>query len=201
MPEADTSIQVTPGTTATVAVERIGAKLYQAIVMADAYGQIIGARNTYVVSDRRTVGAANARYLTLYNDTTATFVEVMRATISTSTTAAVTGLPRLIYLSRISIKSGGTLATPVALNTASPSFPIPRIKAYRMATGSTAIGTPLALSAYNPEETGPSQTIEIYNAYNEEPILLRGQQGIMIQQDGTAILGLVSACICFRVRP
>ena len=201
MPEADTSVQVTPGTTATVAFERVGTKLYQAVVMADGYGQVIGARNTYVVSDRRTVGVADARYLTLYNDSASTFVEVLKASISASTSAAVTGLPRLIYFSRISIKSGGTLATPVALNTASPAAPLPRIKAYRMATGSTVIGTPLALAAFNPEETGPSQTIEIFNAQNAEPIRLGDNEGIMIQQDGTAILGLVSTTIMFRVRP
>ena len=201
MPEADTSIQVTPGTTATVAVERVGAKLYQTVMFADAYGQVVGSRNTYVASDRRTVAAANAWYLSLYNDTSSTFVEVTKVCISQSTSAAVTGLPRAFYLYRISIKSGGANATFAEYDTSSPGPTLARIKAARRPTAATTVGPPLAVCALNPEESGGPNWVELFNAAGEEPILLRGQQGVGIQQDGTAVTGLMSSYIVFRVRP
>ena len=53
----------------------------------------------------------------------------------------------------------------------------------------------------NPEETGGPNWVELFNAAGEEPILLRGQEGVGIQQDATAVTGLMSSYIVFRVRP
>src|SRR3990167_8308447 len=200
MPEADTSIQVTPGTTATVAVERVGAKLYQAVMFADAYGQVVGSRNIYVASDRRTVSAANAWYLSLYNDTTSTFVEVTKVCISQSTSAAVTGLPRLFYLFRISIKSGGANATFAEYDTSSPGPTLARIKAARRPTSATTNGPPLTNKTINTGETSNNVMSLIFNS-TEDPIVLRSGEGIGVQQDapGTQqIRGLRSSYIVFR---
>src|SRR3990167_202309 len=204
MPTPDTSILVTPGTTGTVAFERVGSLLYQTVMETDGYGQTIGNRDTYVASDRRTVSTVpNVWYITLMNDTSSTFVEVTKVCISQSTSTApspVLPRSRSIYLFRISAKSGGANATFAEDDTASPGPTVARIKAARRPTSATTNGPPLAVCSLSTHEAGGPNYVEIFNAAREDPILLRGQQGIGIQQDGTVVTGLVSSYIVFRVR-
>ena len=202
MPTPDTSILVTPGTTGTVAFERVGPLLYQTVMATDGYGRIIGNRDTYVASDRRTVATTNAWYITLMNDTTTTFVEVSKVCISASTSSApsIQGKPRIVNLFRISAKNGGANATFSEYDTASPGPTLARIKAARRPTSATTSGPPLASITLNTGEGSLGNVTGILFNSTEDPILLRGQQGIGIQQDGTVVTGLVSSYIVFRVR-
>ena len=204
MPTPDTSILVTPGTTGTVAFERVGPLLYQTVMATDGYGHIIGNRDTYVASDRRTVSLNNAWYITLMNDTSSTFVEVTKVCISASTSAVPAPVfqarSRSICLYRISAKTGGANATFAEYDTSSPGPTLARIKAARRPTSATTNGPPLAVCSLNTHETSGPNYVEIFNAAREDPILLRGQEGIGIQQLDTAIVGVVSSYIVFRVR-
>jgi len=204
MPTPDASILVTPGTTGTVAFERVGPSLYQAVMMTDGYGQIIGKRDTYVASDRRTVATANAWYITLMNDTTNTFVDVSKVCISASTSSepSIVGKPRIVNLFRISAKSGGANATFSEYDTSSPGPTLARIKAARRPTSATTNGPPLASRTINTGETSNNTSALLFNS-TEDPIVLRNGQGIGVQQDvpGTQeIRGLRSTYIVFRVR-
>lgn len=203
-PEADSSILVTPGTTATVAYEAINGKLYETQIFADAYGELQGGRKTYAVSDRQTRSTANAWYLTLYNDSTSTFIEVTNVLITHSTSANLTGAPpRLFSIYRISIKNGGTNASFSTFDTANTNV-IPRIKAARRPTSATIIGTPIAALCLGPLHSGGNSFVALFpQRPTTEPILLRPQQGIGIQGDGVAStnMGLISTMIYFRVRP
>src|SRR3990167_11391724 len=204
MPTPDTSILVTPGTTGTVAFERVGNLLYQTVMATDGYGRIIGNRDTYVASDRRTVATTNAWYITLMNDTTTTFVEVSKVCISASTSSApsIQGKPRIVNLFRISAKSGGANATFSEYDTASPGPTIARIKDARRPSSATTNGPPLASKTINTGEAGQNTMALIFNS-TEDPIILRSGEGIGVQQDapGTQqIRGLRSTYIVFRVR-
>ena len=211
MPEADTSIQVTPGTTGTVAFERINDKLYQTVNMVDGWGQIIGARDAWAVSDRRTEATASRWYLALYNDSSATTVEVFDAAICYATTVD-SGISRsaVFFLFRISVKRGGTNATPVAFNTASPALP-PRIKAARMLTAATVSGAPLGYVSFanrvggigssDKQKPYPLGALHFFQP-DGEPILLRAQEGVAIQQweNSSGFYGKMNTYFYFRVR-
>src|SRR3990172_4212461 len=187
MPTPDTSILVTPGTTGTVAFERVGSLLYQTVMETDGYGQTIGNRDTYVASDRRTVSTVpNVWYITLMNDTSSTFVEVTKVCISQSTSTApspVLPRSRSIYLFRISIKRGGANATFAEYDTASPGPTLARIKAARRPTSATTNGPPLASITANTGETGLTNVTSILFNSTEDPIVLRNGEGVGVQQD------------------
>jgi hypothetical protein len=195
-----------------VAFERINDRLYQAAVYADQNGEVIGSRNAWAVSDRRTEATATRWYLALYNDSTATFVDVFDAGICYATTVD-SGISRsaVFFAYRISVKRGGTNATPVAFNTASPALP-PRIKAARMLTAATVIGAPLGYVSFG-NRTGGSGSVRVQRPQPlgalhffqyplEEPIVLRGQEGIAIQQwtNTSGFQGTMNTYFHFRVR-
>ena len=196
------SILVTPGTGATVATELISAKEYQVIMVADGFGHIIGGRDVYVASALAMAKAASKNYLTVFNATgSAKTVEIVYASVITSLTAAVTGLARGYRLFRITAHSVGTLITPVKLKSSSPALPA-EITARKDGVTMTVSGDPLGIGVTNEEETG-SAGMEA-NLFDEckigEPIICAVGEGIGIQQDATAGVGVLNAFIYFRVR-
>ena len=180
----DTTVQVTPGTTASFAIERAKGVLFQPIMQASAYGDLIGKRDAYVVNAKRVLGAANRWLLTLMNDAASTFVEVSKVWVSQASSAAITGLPVEFNMHRITFRTGGALSTAVALDTASPSLAAPqiRIRARQFSTSATSAGE-ISTVVINPEETaGPSMTREMFDERDcGEPLLLRQGQGVGVQ--------------------
>jgi hypothetical protein len=203
MPLPDSSILVTPGTTATVATEVVAGKHYQVDILADAYGHLIGGRDTYVASDVDVVKAASKRYLSVFNDSTSTTIEVTRAIVSTSTSAAVTGLTRSYRLWRITAQSGGSIVTPQKLKTSSATPSAPRIRCRQRLTAATTTGVALGFATVYEEETGGGEEQCVLFDEREvgEPIILVQGEGVMIQQDSQAAgTGLLSSAIYFRLR-
>lgn len=198
------SILVTPGSGATVATESVSSKEYQVIMRADAYGHIIGARDAYVASAVAMSKSASKVYLTLFNADASLVVEVALVVVCQELTAAVTGLVRGYRLFRTTstAPSAGTSLTPVRLRTAGTALDAD-ITARSNGVTATASGDPLGIAGVGEEETGSGGAgphIMFSEQLVGEPIILTQNEGVMIQQDGTAGTGLLSAAIYFRMR-
>jgi len=204
MPFPDTTVQVTPGTSASFAIERIKGTLFQPTLQADGYGEIIGRRDTYVVSDRRTYApGANAWLLILRNDATATFVEVSHVSVTMGSSVAITGLPTNFKLQRVTFKTGGTLATAIRFDTNSPDLAGQiRIRATRRPSSATTAGA-ITTGWINPEETVFVGNNVLFSERDHgEPILLRNGQGIGVQTGNVAPVATlaIDTKMVFRTR-
>lgn len=209
MAQANDSITVTPGAGATVATELINSKEYQAIVLADAKGQIIGGRETFVATDDTglAAAAASSTLLSVFNASATHSLEIVHVYV-TALSGAVTGLIRNYRLHRITanITAGGTAVTPVAFDsshslTASVTVNRQTAAATPM-TGHTISGVSMARASRYEEETGGGDARSVLfteQDYNE-PIVCRQNQGVIIVQDAAAALGTVFATIVFRQR-
>lgn len=203
MAQANDSILVTPGSGATVATEMINSKEHQVIVRADAYGHIIGARDTFVFSAAAMAKSASKNYMTLWNGDGALFAELVYAQVNQELTVAVTGLVRGVRLHRITAApSAGTTLTAVKLRTAGTALDAD-IVGRKDGVTATAVGDPVGIAGVGEEETGAAGAAP-HILYSEllygEPLILAPSEGCVILQDSTAGTGLLSALMVFRQR-
>jgi hypothetical protein len=147
----------------------------------------------YVVAVSASAVSANKHHLTLWNGSTYR-IRVLGIMVSMHTTGAVSGFIMQFIVYRASAVSGGTQ---LAIDKLDPDDPDPprNIVALTGATV-TVTGSPLAIFALNPEETGAFPWI-----YFEppKPIIINPNTGLTIQQYGTAGVGLFNAVIYFSV--
>lgn len=201
---AGDSILVTPGAGAVVATETISSKEHQVIMLADAYGHIIGGRDVYVFSAVAMAKAASKIYLTLFNADAALKVDIALILINQELTAAVTGLVRGMRLFRTTstAPSAGTALTAVKLKSASPALDVD-ITGRGNGVTATASGDAIGIAGVGEEETGAggagSHVLFSEQAVGE-PIVLSQNEGVMVAQDSTAGTGLLSALVFFRPR-
>lgn len=144
--------------------------------------------------------AANKVHLALWNGSgSRRTIRIRNITVSTETTAAVTGFQMGIRVNRItSAPSGGTAVTIAKLDSSNPDLPA-QITA---STGpSVTLGPLLMAAGINPEETGgPGYTAPLYVCREDEQcITLREGEGIAVSQYGTAGVGLVDVFVIFEV--
>jgi hypothetical protein len=151
--------------------------------------------------------AASRNYLTLFNDDAALIVDVLGVWVAQELTAAVTGLCRgyRLFRSNTTTPSGGTLTTPVRLDTTSSTLDADITCRVSSGSGVTATVSGDALSGIGigEEETGAAGASRIWLWNWREiglPIVLRENEGIIVQQDGTAGTGVLSAGVIFRQR-
>lgn len=112
---ADSSIAVTPGSGATVATELIGAKDYQAVVLADHLGHVRGSRPAYFLNipSQVHVNAANTVHWDLFNADPTLKVRVLSIFQIPDIVTAVTGVAFAWTLGRTTaVGTGGTALTP-----------------------------------------------------------------------------------------
>lgn len=201
------SILVTPGSGATVATHAVSSKEYQVVVLADAAGQLIDDPvGVFATAGLAMAKAASRNYLTLFNGDASLVVDVLGVYVSQEATAAVTGLVRGYRLFRTTstAPTGGTLQTPAKLDTTTGALDADI--AARVSSGSgvtaTASGDALAAVGVGEEETGSGGGRHwLWNWKIEgAPIVLRQNEGVVVQQDATTGTGLVSAGVIFRVR-
>lgn len=198
------SILVTPGSGATVATEAVSAKEYQVVMRADAYGHIIGGRDVYVTSGVAMSKSATKNYLSLFNADATKVIEVVYAAVSQEATAAVTGLVRgyRLFRTTATAPSAGTSVTPSLLRSAGTALDSDVTSRKDGLTAATS-GDPLGIAGVGEEETGAAGAaphILFSELFIGEPIVLTQNEGVVIQQDGTAGTGLLSAIMYFRQR-
>jgi len=152
---------------------------------------------SYVVSALAMAKSASKNYLSLLNEG-ALAVDVVGVKISQELTAAVTGFVRGYRLFRTTAHSAGSLVTPITLDTNYPNLP-GTITARSNGLSASVVGVPVGVAALTEDEAAGSSDAWLLDPWLE-PITLRQNKGIVIQQDGAAGLGLLSAVIYFNVR-
>lgn len=210
MPKPNDSIAITAGTGTTVATHTVSSKEYQAIMIADAAGYLIDdPTDCFASCGLAMAKAASRNYLTLFNndDASGRVVDVLGVWLGQELTAAVTGLVRgyRLYRSNTTTPSGGTLNTPVKLDTGSGALDAD--VEVRVSSGSgvtaTVSGEAIAAIGIAEEETGGGGSSRIW-LWNWKEIgmslVLRPDEGIIVQQDSTAGTGLISVGVVFRIR-
>jgi len=200
------SILVTPGSGATVATHLVSSKEYQALVLCDAAGHIIDdPGGVYIASTLAMAKGASRNYLSLHNGDGALIVDVLGIWVAQEQTGAVTGLVRGYRLFRTngSAHSGGTLNTPVKLDTASGALDADITVRSNNQTV-TSSGEALMGAGVSEEETGGAGATGKIWLWNRTEmgftLPVRPGEGVMVQQDSTAGTGVLSAGIIFRVR-
>lgn len=213
MPTPNDSIAVTPGTGVDVATQLVGSKEYQAVMVADAAGQLINDPTDVFVSIGLAMAkAASRNYHFLWNGDASKVVDILGAFVQQESTAAVIGLIRGYRLYRVTGFDGamttGTAQTPEPLDTASAALDAD-IDCWisggsGIADTSLSIASnPLSALGISEEETGAAGAARtwLWNV-NEMgfAIPVRPSEGLIIQQDATAGTGLISTGMIFRVR-
>lgn len=142
--------------------------------------------------------SASKNYLSLFNAHASLVVEVYSVKITQELTAAVTGFKRGYRLFRISAHSAGTTVTPDKLDSNYPDM-ASAITARANGQSATLVGSAVSIASLNEDETASGSSEYLLDP-TMEPIRLRQNQGVLIQQDATAGVGLLSAVMHFQVR-
>lgn len=198
------SILVTPGTGATVATHLVSAKEYQVYMEADNLGHIKGSRDGFLCFFTPATNADARRVADLFNADATAVVRVQGIwTIPTFT--AITGVGIGFGLKRTTtVGTGGTAMTPRPLDTTFGALD-PDITARAGATGGATVGYVYWQTYYNHDEThtggAVAPYINLFPVISDKvvEIVLRQNQGILIQQDMAVTVGLTGALMYFTV--
>ncbi len=115
MAQPNDSILVTPGSGATVATHTKNSKEHQVIIGADAFGELHGTQETWIVQTGNQVNVAAARttHLDLFNASGSGKKIRVKGIFIVPTLAAVTGVGLTWELIRTSaVGTGGSTLTP-----------------------------------------------------------------------------------------
>jgi hypothetical protein len=147
--------------------------------------------------------AASKHHLVIYNGTgSGKTIDILEVKVSIGSTAAVTGIGGQEYLlyRTTTAGAGGTAVTPNKMDTTNADLPA-AITIQTAPTTAPTLSTLVAVGRLNPEETGADVNTIIYKQeIHEQPLTLSEEQGITVQQYGTAGVGTLDVTIKFRVR-
>lgn len=198
------SILVTPGSGATVATHLASGKEYQVVMEADALGHIKGSRDGFLCSFTPATNAANRRVADLFNADATAIVRIQGIWIQPTLTA-ITGVNIAFATKRTSaVGTGGTAETPRPLDTTQAALDADITARSGATGGATEVYTYLTQYFLNDETNAPAGLISLINQLpilgdKVVEIVLRQNQGILIQQVVTATVGLTGALIYFVV--
>ncbi len=214
MTTANDSINVTPGTGASVATHLIGGKEHQATVDIDEYGHITGTAPAYVLYLPSTAAGANKVYFDLFNATgSGKTLRVKSVEVIKDGSVSVTGTLSLkLYLTRTSaIGTGGTAATAESasltapglnkMNPANASLPA-GVTARAAPTGGATAGAVIGETHIFPEETNASSyeyiDFLIAEAADIQPLFVPENTGIRVVQGSVASVGNTGFNVIFE---
>lgn len=199
------SILVTPGSGATVATHSVSSKEYQVVMQADAAGNLIDDPvGVYAASTVAMAKSASKNYISIFNADASLVVDVLHVWVAQELTAAVTGLVRgyRLYRTTSTAHSAGTSNTPVKLDTTTGTLDAD-ITVRSNGQTVTSSGEAITALGVAEEETGAGGASNMW-MWNWKlfgtSLVLRQNEGVMVQQDGTAGTGVLSAGVIFRVR-
>ena len=198
------SVIVTPGVGATVATHLVSGKEYQVVMEADDLGHIKGSRDGFLAYFTPATNAANRRVADLFNADATAIVRVQGLWLIPTLTA-ITGVNIGFGIKRTSaVGTGGTTQTPGKLDESQANLNA-NITARSGATGgATVVYTYFQCFLFN-DETNAGAGIVAYQ--NQLPVIgdkvveivLRQNQGLLVQQDVSATVGLTGALLYFVV--
>lgn len=213
---ADGSIAVTAGSGGgEIAVETIGSVEYQAVMIADYLGHLIGSKPIYVINipSQVHVAVANTVHWDLFNADASLLVRVLSIKhIPDMVTAVATGVAFNWLLERTTaVGTGGTTLTPWLPDLNQTALDAD-ITARSKPTGGATASTDLVNYQLHGEETNTGTIVAaslggqelvpepLRNPFNPQGILLRGTaQGIRCVQVTNSSLGNSGWLIAFSV--
>ena len=204
---ANDSILVTPGSGATVATHTAGGKEHQAIVIADASGQLIGSKPTFTVASQNSANVAAARttHFDLFNASGSGVILRVQSVLIIPTLAAVTGVGLTWEIIRTNtVGTGGTVRTPVTLDTANAALPGTVTARSKPTAGAATLATLFYPNGSSEETTPYAGLASILNNIPElreeaQPIVLREGQGLKVDQTTNSAVGSSNIVITFTV--
>jgi len=211
MTQANDSIVVTPGTGATVATHLVNSKEYQVVMEADHVGHIKGTREGFLALYPTNVANINARRIAeIFNNDTAAIVRIRGIWILNAWNSGTlsTGANITIGIKRTTVAStpsGGTTITPQKLDTSQANINANILLSVGFTTNvPTTSYTYLSCSYHHDDHLGVASGISMLNqlpviADEVIEIILRTDEGILIQQDLTNTVGFTGALIYFVV--
>lgn len=199
------SVLVTPGVGATVATHLVSGKEYQVMMEADALGHIKGSRADFLVFFTPATNAANRRVGDLFNaDATGVVVRVQGIWIMPTLTG-ITGVQIGFGIKRTSaVGTGGTVVTPRPLDTTYAALDADITARAGATGGATAVYTYFQQHFFNDETNAGAGIVGLVNCLpvisdKTVEIVLRQNEGLLIQQDVSATVGLTGALVYFVV--
>lgn len=216
MPQANDSINVTPGTGAVVATQLVNGKEYQVVCIADETGQIEGSNPRYrLVVPAQAVGA-NKVYCDLFNATgSGKVMKILSVFAYTDNDTAVTGtLGVEVALTRTTavgtggtaaVNDGTTLTAPTITRFDTEDAVVPaQVSARSAPTGGATAGAYLGSRWLFTEETNAASAIAgtagadlIRN--EGAKLMVRENSGIRVLQGGVASVGNIAIEINFAL--
>ena len=192
---AGDSIEVTPGTGATVATHTVSGKEHQVVMIANANGHLADTLPTYYWYRTNTAGAQNQRTLDIFNASGSGVIVRIRKMFIQHDMSAVTGVGHKFDIIRTTaVGTGGTTITAGKADTANAALPA-QVTARFNATGGATEGGVLFSASVDPEETRPSAGIMgminwIPEGPNIQEIVLREGEGLLLKQITNSTVGV-----------
>lgn len=199
------SITVTPGSGTEVATQTIGSKEHQVVMLADYDGTLYGTEPTFILQTANTahVAAARTTLFDLFNASGSNISLKIWGIFVIPTLVAVTGVGQTYELIRTSaVGTGGTTRTPVKVDTTMDDLPA-QVTARVKPTGGATTSQILQYINGSSEETNPYAALASvlnhvgWTAGRVQPITLRGDEGIKIDQTTNSSVGSVNIGVIF----
>jgi len=155
---------------------------------------------TYSACVAASAVAANKHHLVIFNGSTS-IIRIIKIYLFPEQTATVTGYNMGYRLYRTtSAGAGGTSITVNKMDTTDPDLPSGVI-VWTNPTTAPALSTLVSVASVNPEESGGAGYPSILYWWMpwEKPLTLRQNEGITVQQYGTAGVGLLNVVAVFQV--
>ena len=216
MTRANDSVEVTPGSGATVATHLVNSKEYQVVMVADDLGHIAGSRPVYFwnIPSQVHVAAATTVHWDMFNADASLVVRVQSIQQLPNINTAVTGVATDWQLIRTtSVGTGGSALTVVLADTAQTALDAD-ITARSKPTGGAASGVTLRSYTIHSEETNAAtQMMHMMMAggiadlipltlrpeHSGEGIVLRQNEGLKCVQATNSSAGNTGWLITFTV--
>lgn len=202
---ANDSVLVTPGAGATVATHLAGGKEHQVVMLADPDGHLHNSRDEWFAWFAPATNAANRRVADLFNADASIVVRV-RGVWIVPTVTAITGVNVEYVLHRTSaVGTGGTAVTPRPMDTTQAALDADITARAGATGGATSVYEYMRQYHFNEETNAGLMLMQHQNLIPSSigsrvaEIVLRQNQGVLVQQGGAGTVGLTGALVYFTV--
>lgn len=202
------SILVTPGSGATVATHLKNSKEHQVVMLADAFGDLHGTEETWVVQtgNSANVAAARTTHLDLFNDSGSGKKLRIKGIFLHPTLTAVTGVGLTWELIRTSaVGTGGSTLTPQPFDSSNTALPAQVTARSKPTGGATTSITWYGINSSS-EETLPYGSlasilnhVKCWDRLDTQDIVLNEGQGLKVDQTTNSAVGSTNIVIVFTV--
>jgi hypothetical protein len=202
------SILVTPGSGATVATHLKNSKEHQVIIGADAFGELHGTQETWVVQTDNQVNVAAARttHFDMFNASGSGKKIRIKGIFIVPTLTAVSGIGLTWELIRTSaVGTGGSSLTPQPYDSNNAALPA-QVTARGKPTGGATTSITWLRRNSSSEETTPyaglaSQVnhVPCWDRADVQPIVLNEGEGLKIDQTTNSSVGSTNIVVVFTV--